>query len=220
MIATLKQRPSSATATTGGALASVLVLCAVAGVASGCAAPMETISELPKAPRRPDGVVLDPPLASPPVEDARAADQPLRTLRQPLDGKLIEELVRAYFRAWSREDADALAGLLTPDAAPLVRGGPAIVDGFRTRIRTYEYQRIAGLEPARFDRLERLGHGDLALGARPSTMREGDVLVRVPVLVARVGGDPLFGETLVLLVRRAEDGSVRIAGVSEANGAR
>ena len=45
-------------------------------------------------------------------------------------------------------------------------------------------------------------------------VQEGDVLVRVPVLVSRVGGDPLFGEVLVLLVRR-EEGELRIAGVAE-----
>jgi len=32
--------------------------------------------------------------------------------------------------------------------------------------------------------------------------------------VSRVGGDPLFGEGLVLLVRR-EEGTVRIAGLAE-----
>ena len=38
--------------------------------------------------------------------------------------------------------------------------------------------------------------------------------MRVPVLVARVSGDPLFGESLVLLVRR-EEGALRIAGLAE-----
>jgi hypothetical protein len=45
-------------------------------------------------------------------------------------------------------------------------------------------------------------------------MREGDLLVRVPILTPRVGNDRLFGDVVVLLLRR-EDGRFKIAGYGE-----
>ncbi len=182
-------------------------LCACGGV-------FPTVTELPKVQRKPDGVVLERPLTVPDPEERGKTEASLLALREPFEARQIVELVKTYFRAWEHEDVDGLTHLLTADAVMLRRPGSSIVDTFRTRIRTYEYQRIAGMEVARFDRLERFGFGDVAAAQRPPEMREGDLLVRVPVLVSRVGGDPLFGEGLVLLVRR-EEGTVRIAGLAE-----
>jgi len=190
------------------ALASLAFLCACGG------ASFPTVTELPKVQRKPDGVVLERPLTVPDAEERGKTEASLLALREPFEARQIVELVKTYFRAWEHEDVDGLTHLLTADAVMLRRPGTNIVDTFRTRIRTYEYQRIAGMEVARFDRLERFGFGDVAVGQRPPEMREGDLLVRVPVLVSRVGGDPLFGEGLVLLVRR-EEGTVRIAGLAE-----
>ena len=182
---------------------------------AGCGgASFETVTELPKTPRRPDGVVLEHPLTVPDAEERGKTDGTLLALREPFELRALVELVKVYFRAWEHEDVEALARLLTPDAVLLRRPGASVVDSFRLRMRTYEYQRIAGLEVARFDHLERYGYGDVVVAQRPLEMHEGDVLVRVPVLVSRVSGDPLFGEALVLLVRR-EEGALRIAGIAE-----
>jgi hypothetical protein len=186
----------------------------VASVSVGCAHSFDTVTSFPKEPRRPDGVALEQPLTVPEsVERGRSASS-IVTLREPYETAALVGLVRAYFRAFEREDADGLGRLLAQDAVLLRRPGANVVETFRARMRTYEYQRIAGLEVARFDKIERYGSGDVVPFAKPAEMQEGDVLVRVPVLVSRVGGDPLFGEVLVLLVRR-EEGELRIAGVAE-----
>ena len=194
-------------------LVSLASLASVALCACGGAS-FPTVTELPKVQRKPDGVVLERPLTVPDAEERGKTEASLLALREPFEARQIVELVKTYFRAWEHEDVDGLTQLLTADAVMLRRPGTSIVDTFRTRIRTYEYQRIAGMEVARFDRLERFGFGDVGASQRPPEMREGDLLVRVPVLVSRVAGDPLFGEGLVLLVRR-EEGAVRIAGLAE-----
>ncbi len=176
-----------------------------------------TVTELPKEPRRPDGVVLEPAATLPAPVERSDTDVPLVALHEPLDDRALGALVRRYFHAWEREDLEALGRLLSPDATLLGHSGGRPIETFRARLRRYEYQRIAGLEPARLDRLERHRYADLEARQRPREMREGDVLVRVPVLVARVGGDPLFGDTLVLLVRREDEG-LRVAGVGEEPG--
>jgi hypothetical protein len=185
---------------------------------SGCARSFESVTELPKTSRKPDGVVLDRPVTLPESDErGRTADRVV-ALREPFETRAIEELIKAYFHGWEHEDAEAIGRLLTDDAVLLKRPGAGVVDAIRTRMRTYEYQRLAGLEVARFDRLERFAYADLEGSAtRPAEMREGDLLVRVPLLVARVGGDPLFGDSLVLLLRR-QDGAARIAGIAEESG--
>lgn len=180
----------------------------------GCGGPLVTVTELPKAPRRPDGVVLEQPLTVPDADEHGKAEDSVVTLREPFESRALVDLVKAYFRAWEHEDVDGLGRMLTADAILLKRPGANVLESFRARLRIYEYQRIAGLEVARFDRIERHGYGDLQSADRPLEMREGDLLVRVPVLVARVSGDPLFGESLVLMVRR-EEGALRIAGLAE-----
>ena len=190
----------------------------LASLLAGCTRSFESVTELPKTSREPDGVVLDRPVTLPESDERGRTEDRVVALREPFETRAIEELVKAYFHAWEHEDAEAIGRLLTEDAVLLKRPGAGVVDAARTRMRTYEYQRIAGLEVARFDRLERFAYADLeGSSVRPSEMRDGDLLVRVPLLVARVGGDPLFGDSLVLLLRR-QDGAARIAGVAEESG--
>jgi len=196
------------------ASASALTACGGAGA-------LETATELPKTPRRPDGVVLEPPPALPPASD-RAAATGIVALREPLADKDVEEIVRAYVRGFEREDLDALVRLLAQEAAPLGRAGgrSQLVELWRTRMRNFEYQKLAGTEIARVSQIER--HTWETLGApgspgRPAEMRPGDVYVRVPIATPRVGSEQLFGDILVLLLRR-EDGRLKIAGQADENG--
>lgn len=194
-------------------LARALVIVSVV-ISAGCSRSFDTVTSFPKEPRRPDGVALEQPLTVPESVERGRASSSIVTLRERYETAALVGLVRAYFRAFEREDADGLGRLLAQDAVLLRRPGANVVESFRARMRTYEYQRIAGLEVARFDKIERYASDDVVPFAKPAEMQEGDVLVRVPVLVSRVGGDPLFGEVLVLLVRR-EEGELRIAGVAE-----
>jgi len=189
---------------------------------AGCigASPLETTTELPKAPRRPDGVVIEPPPARPAAVD-RAPATGMVALREPLADKDVEQVVRAYLGAFEREDLDALVQLLAQDAVPLGRAGSKaqLIELWRTKMKNFEYQRLAGVEIARFAQIERFGYEALAASGgpqRPLEMRPGDLYVRVPIATPRVGTDPLFGDILVLLLRR-EDGHLRVAGQADEN---
>ncbi|MDB5212306.1 MAG: hypothetical protein JWO86_233 [Myxococcaceae bacterium] len=197
-----------------------LVLLVNAGGCAGGAA-LETATEMPKAPRRPDGVVLDTPPALPAAAD-RATASGIVALREPLADKDVEDVVRAYVRAFEREDIDALVQLLAQDASPLGRAGTKtqLVDLWRTKMKNFEYQKLAGVEVARVAQIEK--HDYDALGAsggpvRPTEMRPGDLYVRVPIATPRVGTDQLFGDVLILLLRR-EEGRLKIAGQSDETG--
>ncbi|MBX3201024.1 MAG: hypothetical protein KF894_22985 [Labilithrix sp.] len=179
----------------------------------------ESATELPKTPRRPDGVALEPPAAMPAPSD-RAEARGVVALREPLADKDVEEVVLAYIRAFEREDDQALVQLVAEEAASLGRTGSSrqqLIELWRTKMKSFEYQRLAGLEVARVSQLER--HTYETLGApdtpeRPAEMRPGDLYVRVPITTPRVGSEQLFGDVLVLLLRR-EDGRLKIAGQAD-----
>jgi ketosteroid isomerase-like protein len=178
-----------------------------------------TAVEIPDAPRRPDGVVVEPAPAMPEAAEHAEASGVV-ALREPLADEAVAGVVRAMFRAFAREDAEALAALLTSDAEPLgVRGHArgSLLDQWRTRMRNLPYDRLGSRDVARFDQLERWSFADLD-GAgpveRPSDMRPGDVLVRVPVATPRVDGEQLFGDVVLVLLRR-EGATFKIAGESE-----
>jgi hypothetical protein len=194
---------------------------ASAVVACGGAGSLETATELPTTPRRPDGVALDPPPARPPATD-RAPASGIIALREPLADKDVEDVVRAYVRAFEREDIEALRQLLAQDAAPIGRTGgrQQLLDLWTMRMKNFEYQKLAGTEVARYSKIER--HTFETLGApgsppRPPEMRPGDLYIRVPIATPRVGSEQLFGDVLILLLRR-EDGRLKIAGQADENG--
>lgn len=198
-----------------------LVLLAVA--LTGCGGPsFTTATELPKAPRRPDGVALDAPPALPSAS-YRAEARGVVGLREPLAEADVEDIVRAYLRGFEREDEQALASLLTDDATSLARPGSSrqqLIEIWRTKMKAFEYQRIAGHEIAHLSEIERHTYDTLGSGgspARPPSMRPGDIYVRVPLSAPRSGSDQLFGDVLVLLLRR-EDGRLKIAGQADDNG--
>ena len=142
-------------------------------------------------------------------------------LREPLGGDAVAATVRALFRGFEREDAETLASLVTDDATVLgaargsrgagqtgqsgQAGERSVLELWRARLRTVDYGRLAGAEVAQIDRIERFAYADLG-GAgepeRPAEMQSGDVLARVPVATPRVGSEQLFGDVVVLLLRR------------------
>jgi hypothetical protein len=196
-----------------GLLVAALWLAACGGGA------LETATELPKAPRRPDGVVLEPPPAIPEPHDRATAAGGVVGLRAPIADRDVEDVVASYFRAFVSEDLDALKGMLASGATYIgaASSRSSLVDVWRARFRNFEYQRLAGTEIYRPSEIER--HTFDTLGApgaptRPAQMVPGDVLVRVPVGVANITGEQLFGDVVVLLLRR-EDGHLRIAAAAD-----
>ena len=208
-------------------LALAPALLAGAGVTfAACAGPAPSValvdpSNAQPAVRHPDGVVVEPAPALPRAAD-RAPARGVVALREPLGVEAAEDLVRAYVRAFEREDEGALAQLLTSDAAPLFggRGGRgALLEQWRARLKNLDYGKLAGLEVARLERMERFEYDELGAPAplpRPPEMKPGELLLRIPIATPRVGAEQLFGDVVVLLLRR-EEGHFRIAGASEEN---
>jgi hypothetical protein len=193
----------------------------VAVTGFGCASgPVVTAAELPTVPRHPDGVLLEPPPALPTPED-RAEARGVVLLREPLGPEAVRHLVTDFLHAFVQEDIDALLTLLLPNAGPL--DGPrrgTLRDTWYARMRSFDYSKLSGEEIAHFDQIERAEYDDLGEPGeppRPTMMRRGDVLVRVPIATPRVGTDQVFPEVLILLLRR-DEGRFKIAGVGEENG--
>jgi hypothetical protein len=173
---------------------------------------------MPKQPRRPDGVVLEPTPALPSATDKSTASG-IVALREPLADKDVEEVVRAYVRAFEREDIDSLRQLLAQDASPLGRAGSRqqLIELWAMKMKNFEYQKLAGSEVARFSQIEKETFeslGQPGAPARPQEMRPGDLYIRVPIATPRVGSEQLFGDVLILLLRR-EDGRLKIAAQSD-----
>lgn len=172
-----------------------------------------------KEPRRPDAVVVEPPAAMP-ATTSRAYARGVVALREPLASDAIRDLVSELIDAWQRESLDALTALLTADAGPFearARGKGPLVEGWRQRLRSHPYGRLATVELVRSERVERWEAEDLGgpdAPARPPDMRPGELYVRVPLEISRIAGEKLFGDVIVLLVRR-EDGKYRIAAYGE-----
>lgn len=161
-------------------------------------------------------------MAMPDVSD-RIEARGVVALREPLADKDVEDVVRAYLRGFEREDDQALVQLVAQEAASLGQPNSSrqqLIDGWRTKMRRFEFQKLAGLEVADLTQLERYPFdvlGTSGAPARPSEMRPGDLYVRVPITTPRVGSEQLFGDVLVLLLRR-EDGRLKIAGQADESG--
>lgn len=190
-------------------------------VGAGCSGgALETATTMPSTPRRPDGVVLEPPAALPPAVD-RAYATGVVALREPLADKDVDDVVRAYVRAFEHAELDTLKEMTARDAMTLGRSGDRnqLIALWAAKLKSAEHSKVSGAETARIGAIEKHTFetlGDVGGMQRPSMMREGDVYVRVPISVPRTGSEPLFGDVLVLLLRR-EDGHLRIAGQADEN---
>jgi hypothetical protein len=173
-------------------------------------------------PRRPDGVVVEPPPALPNAAE-HADTRGVVALREPLGGDALREVVFAVVEAWERESLEQLVALLSDDAGPIEarsRGRSALIESFRQRLHAHEYRRLAGVNLVRAERIERYAWNDLSAAdapARPPEMRPDELFVRVPLEVTRAAGERLFGDMMLLLVRR-EEGGYKIAAYGEADG--
>lgn len=192
---------------------------------ASCAAhsSFDTAKEAPAPPRQPDGVVLE---AEPSLPDlaGRAPARGVVALREPRDAAPFRDLAYAYVHALQREDLDSVLALLTLDAVALHgKARPtrsALLESLRTRMRAVDYSQIAGLDPLEGDAIRIYDYDELGTTvdvARPPEMRPGEVLVRAPVAVTRLGSDRFFGAAVLLVVRRDET-RFRIAGIGEDDG--
>jgi hypothetical protein len=192
-----------------------LVAIALAGCAGspGAAAP-----DSEKARRRPDGVAIDPISAPPPARSHAASADGLVTLRTPLGVDRAIAAVEELFRKAVVEDADGLDGLFTRDAVAVTPASPNGNQGqspsalllWQSRFRKLDYTKLAGEPIYREEELTLSRADDGAEAVAPPSVHlaelgEGDVVVRVPILTTHVGAERLFGDEILLWLRRDGD---------------
>jgi hypothetical protein len=197
-------------------MASAAIVIAVALALAGCAA-ANALGDGDPPRRKPDGVAIDPVSAPPPAQARAEAADALVTLRAPLGVDRAVATVEELFRKVVIEDAEGLEAVFTRDAVsanPSTQGGsgssPSAVLFWQGRFRKLDYTKLAGeplyreAELSIFradDVLEALPHPSV----RPDSLGEGDVVIRVPILTPRIGADRLFGDEMILWMRRDGD---------------
>jgi hypothetical protein len=210
----LSSRTSSSSRRRGGLLAALA--CAIA--AAGCASAAPAADGAEKAQRRPDGVAIDPISAPPPARAQASSAEALLTLRTPLGTDRALATVEELFRKAVVEDGEGLEPLFTRDAVSITNAAPSGGQGqsplalllWQGRFRKLDYTKLAG-EPIYREAELQIFRADDTLDAlphpavHPETLVEGDVVVRVPILTTRVGAERLFGDEIVLWMRREGD---------------
>jgi hypothetical protein len=195
----------------------VAIVLFCAGCATTEPALFATASELPTKHRHPDGVALDLASAPPPTRERAASDEGLCTLRTPLGVDVAVGTVALLFQRILREDTDGLDQVFTRDAVAVLAQGATMGGGMSqtpsyslwwgNRFHKLDYTKLAGETIYRESELEVYRSEDLKTAAAPSSLRidgmgETDVVIRVPIATARIGQDRLFGDELVLWLRR------------------
>ncbi len=185
----------------------------LAGCGPGGPASFPSASELPEERRRPDGVAIDPASAPPRPADRADARDGVVTLRTPLGISLALDVVAQFFKRIVAEDGDALGELLTRDALAIHTGSgghgqpPNAGMWWEQRFRRLEYEKLAGEPVYRESELEIFRAEDVLAAPRhpaiqPETLEDQDVVIRVPILTARIAADRLLGDEIVIWLRR------------------
>jgi hypothetical protein len=196
---------------------------ALFGVACG-ASNLETQLDLKDATRKPDGVLVEPTPAMPAPEEHGAAQAGILALRQPIGDEQIAEVVKKYVHAFVDTDRNGFADLFENDAVMFMDNGRSsarttITQNFDERIRQHRGEYRLYPDVARLDRIMQWSSDDLGPHTdppRPNEMKPGDVYARIPIQSPlSQSGDPLYKNTLILLLRRGADRQLKIAGVAE-----
>lgn len=203
-----------------GKLALPLLLAACGGAkASG----HSVARELPREPRRPDGVVVDPETELPRAEDVARSDARLAILRAPLDERIAYELLGAFFRALATENLAALASLLSEDASfTSPSGSPKrkALEVYRARTTRFDYFPLLRAKIFDEDKVETFRFEDFDTDkALPMTRLEGldpaDLVLRVPIATTHTSAGRVLGDEIWLRVRRDERKELKIVAIVE-----
>jgi hypothetical protein len=161
-------------------------------------------------PRRPDAVVLDPEPELPQA-GVRTEASGVVVLRERVRRAVVVDVVERLLDALRvdppRDALRAVLALYTSD------GRSASEESWRQRLQSHDFTRLVGFELVRPESIEFWEYDELGAGdgpTRPPEMQLGDVLVRAPFELTYSGGEQLFEEALVMILRR-EEGALRIA---------
>lgn len=171
-----------------------------------------TATELPKGPRRPDGVAIDLATLAPGATPRASTQLGLVTLGTPLGDGAVFEALDAFFRVAVTEDTEALGELLTRDAilvsptpGPGTPRTPTAATHFAQRFRRLEYDKLAGETIFRRAEVSIVHAGDARdLGGGIPSLDElsaGEIAVRVPIVATRVGTERVFADEIVFFLR-------------------
>lgn len=191
----------------------------------------QPLSELASAPapspglseKRFEGVFLEPEPARP-ATASRAAAPGVVSLREPVGGWDIVWFVQSFLDAWRRESLDDLDALLSQssDAGPieaLGRGREAVLENWKERLKSHahEYAKLEGelVAPEGIETWDSDEVGRFEGSLPRATLRVGDVYVCAPLRVSSSGLDRLFGNFLVMVLRREKGGELRMVGYGE-----
>ncbi len=193
-------------------------------VGVGCSgAPLRTRGTPPG-----DGAVpvvpTDPTTALPRPSDVARSSDTAATLRPPVSDEVALALVARLFRAFHARsaqqlepDVDDYVVDVTPEGGAGGRPRASWIWELQSRLHTGAFDALDVDQMYRPSDVEIYRVEDLGLPGRPTrpaTMGADETLVRVPIATPRVGADVLFGEEILLLLRR--DGArFKIRGYGE-----
>lgn len=194
------------------------------GLGCGATPPPVVADKAPLA-RVPDGVVLETPTAPPPVLPV-ALSGTLVALAEPAPDEAVRDFVFGFFDAFRRRDRGALAALVAEGAVRLEAGAAygnrdALIDSLASRYRSVDATKLSPADIATLDHIERFTRAELeALGKkRPDAMRDVGLFVRVTMPPLRAGGEKVFDDTVVFVVR-VEAGRLKLVTLLEGPAAR
>lgn len=169
-------------------------------------------------------VPTDPTSAVPRATDVASPGDTVATLRAPIPDDVALALVERVFRAFHARsasllepDLDDLVIDLSPEQGPGTRARASWIWELQQRLRNAAFDALDVDQMYRAADVEIYGADDLGLAGRPNrppAMQNDETLVRIPVATTRVGADVLFGEEILLLLRR-DGGRYKIRGYGE-----
>jgi len=171
-----------------------------------CAGPNRAV--VPEgAPRRPDGVAIDPITAYPAtMPDANASDG-IVALETPLSPEAARAVVMHFWSAVASEDRVSFQSLFAGHAKsfnPTTGVEEEAVPFWNKRFDALEYQQLAGTAMPREDSIELYRSDQWDKGPLGDDSRKSDVIavVHVPQIST---GRPLTGESITFQLRRSRD---------------
>jgi hypothetical protein len=191
------------------------VVVAVA-VALGACGGVNPISASADEPRRPDGVAVDPAMATPSARAEAQAAAGLVALRSPIGTDRALATVEELFRHVVAKDADGLTQVFTRDAVTVVPGGGGpgptsnAIAWWQMRFARLDYTKLAGAPIFRAADAD-VARGEASLRAvnvgsmRTERIADDDVVVHAPLLTTHAGADRFFGDEMTFWLRRDGD---------------